>query len=90
MIEKLAEQAAMALGQQLAHQFISDPVGAVEGLSAMAEALFTPPHHTAGDVAQDAIDAWENGELSDQAAMQIVAVVIGDKAKHRTVTVKSC
>lgn len=38
------------------------------------------PCHTAADVAQDALDAWENGKLSAEACRKIVEAVLEDRA----------
>ena len=94
MLESLVQQAAMTFAQQLGAELIANPEEAMNQLNQLAEALFCP-HHTAADVAQDALDAWEVGELSDEAAMQVVAAVIGDlnrqrsQTSPRTVTVSS-
>ena len=48
--------------------------------------LLMPPCHTASDVAQDALDAWEHGKMSREACRKIVLAVLDD-VEPTTVTV---
>lgn len=77
MFEQLAAQVGTAIAADIAR----NPAGAIEGLNTLLDSLC--PHHTAEDVAQDALDAYEAGNLSADAAMKVVAVVLADKEKQR-------
>ena len=80
MLEKLAEQALINLGTAIAGEIANNPQGVLNGLEELANSLC--PHHTALDVAQDALDAVEGGDLSPEAAMQVVAVILQDRKRN--------
>lgn len=89
MLEQIMTQAITAIAQQAAGEILRDPQGALKALDDLLLPLFDH-HHTAEDVAQDALDAYEAGHLSADAAMKIVAVVLGDKeAQRKTAAAKT-
>jgi hypothetical protein len=69
---------------KLAVEALTNPQG-LAALEQIANQLFSPCH-TAADVAQDALDAWEHGQLSTEACRKIVEAVLEDRiAKARPV-----
>lgn len=80
MNELLVSQALQGLMTSLASEMFKP-----ENLANLAS-LFSQPCHTASDVAQDALDAWEHGKLSRDACRKIVLAVLDD-VEPTTVTV---
>lgn len=79
MFETIAAQ----LGTAIATDIARNPAGAIQGMNDLMSAL-CPNHHTAEDVAQDALDAYEAGNMSREACLAIVQIVVADVERNRT------
>lgn len=76
------EQIAAQVGTAIAADFARNPAGAIQGMNDFMQAL-CPHHHTAEDVAQDALDAYEAGNMSREACLAIVQIVVADVERNR-------
>lgn len=72
------EQALLSLGVQFLQQAMSNPDTISQLLNSFGGC------HTASDVAQDALDAWENGQLTREQALRIVQIALEDKPAAKT------
>lgn len=81
MLEKTIELAMAQFASAVVADVVSNPHGALQG---MAELFCGLQHHTAEDVAQDALDAYEAGNMSRQACLAIVQIVVADVEQRRT------
>ena len=71
-IESALTQALTSFASQALAEMLSNP----EALNQTLKSLFSHGHHTAEDVAQDALDALEAGNLTKKQALSIIATCL--------------